>query len=182
MRFLGKDNAGFYSNALPQGLRSEPELIEAYRQALDRQGDAFEAWQRLMTTHMRDGSQWSAVMHCAMASGMTSEDLRNRLGASPSTLSRWLDGVVQPARMLRKRLEDELIEFARSVVARVRGASSELPVPSPPILAVSRPVTRRPQVSRPAGRQEGRPRRAHVDRVNRWTATAEFPSPVSRQG
>ncbi len=137
MRFLGKDDSRFYSNALPGGIESEHELIELYRDALDRQAGASEAWAKIMTAHAKSGSQWSAVVHCALACGMTSEDLRLRLGASPSTLSRWLNGLVQPTRMLRNRLEKELVDFTDAIVKQIRDASSQLTENEQPSLALA---------------------------------------------
>jgi hypothetical protein len=112
------------SNALPEGLNSPPELVELYKQALVRQRDASEAWRSLMQRHVELDSPYSAVLHCAEASGLPHEELRERLGAPSPNLSRWFNGLAQPARMLRDRLNGELLEGVNSWISRI-GAQIE---------------------------------------------------------
>ncbi|WP_296707174.1 antitoxin Xre-like helix-turn-helix domain-containing protein [Rhodoblastus sp.] len=107
------------NNVLPNGVDSAPPMVEAYAHALERQLAASNAWQTLMHEHIEAGSSWSAVLHCAEASGLPADQLRQCVGAPPSTLSRWFNGLAQHASMLRSRLESELTSAVSEWIAQV---------------------------------------------------------------
>lgn len=115
------------SKALPDGLNSPSELVDAYKTALLRQQEASEAWRSLMEKHIEFDSPYSLVLQCAEASGMPYEELRKRLAAPPSTLSRWFNGLAQPARMLRGRLNAELLDGVKSWIAQIGAERERLP-------------------------------------------------------
>lgn len=117
---------GTVGKALPQGLNSPAELVDAYKKALVRQQEASEAWRVLMEKHIEFDSPYSLVLQCAEASGMPYEELRGRLAAPPSTLSRWFNGLAQPARMLRGRLNTELLDGVKSWIARIAAERERL--------------------------------------------------------
>lgn len=96
---------------LPSGnLAGAMELAYLQLDALRKQLEASRAWETLMRAHERHGSSWAAVLRSALAAGLTSEQLKEILAASPSTYSRWVSGVVQPSAMLRARLAPEVFE------------------------------------------------------------------------
>lgn len=114
MRFLKNDTAAEVgtgvtcNNVMPAGAAADNDLTQLYVTALERQLDASQSWRDLMDAHIHAGSSWSAVLHCAEASGLPPDRLRVCVGAPPSTLSRWFNGLAQPAKMLRNRLDLEL--------------------------------------------------------------------------
>jgi hypothetical protein len=94
-------------------------LSQLQEQALTKQLEASKAWEALMLAHEAYDSPWSAVLHSALASGVRTDKLREALAAPPSTYSRWLSGVSQPANMLRKRLSKEVTAAVGAMRSRI---------------------------------------------------------------
>lgn len=109
--------------AVSPGSNSGAQLKELYGDALAKEANASEAWGKLLQAHLDNHSPWSTIMHCADAAGISAAELREHAGATPSTLSRWFSGAVEPSRMLRARLGREISELIASAVERMRKGS-----------------------------------------------------------
>ena len=102
------------------GHNSEPSVKELYIDALRSQAAAELAWSKLMVAYESKGAPWSAVINCAIAAGVTVDELKNKIGVAPSNLSRWVSGFTAPARMLQKRLVGEMTEAISEKVSKIR--------------------------------------------------------------
>ena len=142
---------------LPSGnLGGALELAYLQLDALRKQLEASKAWETLMRAHERHGSSWAAVLRSALAAGLTSEQLKEILAASPSTYSRWVGGVVQPSAMLRARLAPEVFEGVAAVTRENEDLIGERERQAPP--RASRPAP----APLPAAEAKPSPAKLHV--------------------
>ena len=92
--------------------------IEAHRrehlsalaeEAIDNQLQASRAWHKLAVAYEVANAPWSAVLHCIQSTGISDDEIRIAAGSSPSTLSRWKDGLASPSEKLRPTLFNSMI-------------------------------------------------------------------------
>jgi len=92
--------------------------------AIDHQRQANTAWLNAAEANEKAGGRWQVTLYCLQAAGISDEDIRVKVGGSPSTVRRWQEDLVQPPRKLRDALFAAL--FAHAAPLKERATLEEL--------------------------------------------------------
>lgn len=85
---------------------AEIDAIEEARRALVRHLTGF-----IEKLDVSEKSNWKAIVAAALEAGVTDAELQRELGASPSTVHRWLQDNIAPREGTRRLMKGALLEL-----------------------------------------------------------------------